>query len=99
MTDANRDVTLSLPTLGAIASVTGLLLLLAGYVAAYLTVTPKIDAINAHLHQLQGYVDALNKGAADDRQAMTNRLTGLERETQWIKEGVSDLRLNLVPKK
>jgi hypothetical protein len=52
-----------------------------------------IAQTDTQLKNVQIDVLSLNKMSSEDRQHLTNRLTGVERDIDFIKQGISELKL------
>jgi len=90
------SVRLTLPTLGAIASILSLVSFLAGGYFGYtefksdvINLAKSTAGIQNRLELLQAELVTANK----DRELLANRLTGVERDIDYIKQGIAELKL------
>lgn len=88
-----------LSTLGYISSILSLVVFISGFITGYVSIKAQMDTVNGQLSTLGSRVGAIDTSASADRQSITNRLTGLETETRYIKEGIAEIRLMNIPKK
>lgn len=98
---------LTLPSLGAIASILTFVSFITGAYIGYTafkadmnelshttrSLDIRVASAQARTEQIQLEVLNVQKTMGDDRQALTNRLTGVERDIDFIKQGIAELKL------
>ena len=97
---------ISLPTLGAVSSIMGVIIFIGGWVIGYLTfksdlktVTDNVIILRTDNTALKGYIEEMRQVVNNDRQTLSNRLTSLETESKYISQGVAELKIAIVPKR
>ena len=97
---------ISLPALGVISSMTGVVIFCGGWIFGYMTFKADLRAVNEAVALLsvqnvavRNRLDMTTQSLNDDRQTLTNRLTGLETDVKYISQGVAELKIAVVPKR
>ena len=97
---------MSLPALGAVSSILGVIIFCGGWIFGYMTFKADMRAINLNVvslseqnNALQTRINTMSQSITDDRQGLTNRLTALETEVKYISQGVAELKIAIVPKR
>jgi hypothetical protein len=99
-------IKVTLPTLGALSAIAGVLLFLFGMASGYqifktdmLVVNTQLADLRAASQMAQERMNMMSRTLADDRERDANRLTILESESKYISQGIAELKLALVPKR
>ena len=97
---------MSLPTLGAISSILGVIIFCGGWIFGYMTFKADMRAISDSVvvlvnqnNALQNRINIMSQSVTDDRQTLTNRLTVLETDVKYFSQGVTELKIAVVPKR
>ena len=97
---------ISLVAIGAISSIVSVIIFCGGFVVGFTTfkadigqLSSSIEYIQSDNKNIQSRIDILSGHITEDRQALTNRLTGLETESKYISQGVAELKLANIPKR
>jgi len=89
------SVRITLPTLGALASIAGVVIWTVGFAMGYITFKSEMGAVNTKVDRLELQSSSV-QGRLD---ILGNRLTSIESDTKYISQGVAELRLSAVPKR
>lgn len=92
-------VTLSLPALGTIVALLGVLTFAGGWTSSYFLFKAEVEGNVVAVGNLQARVNQISEGIQQDRERNANRLTVLEQDVKYITQGVAELKLNLIPKR
>ena len=95
-----RSIRVSLPTLGALSAVTGVVLYLFGIVSGYQIFKSELQTVSQQLTYVRDVnsqnaerVNSMQRSAAEDRTRFADRLTALEIEMKHITQGLAELKL------
>ena len=89
------SIRLSLPTLGAISSVLGVIIFLGGWVLGYMTFRSKMDTMTDTVASVK--ID--NAALRDSFNKLTNDFTEMKTDIKYISQGMAELRLAAIPKR
>ena len=99
-------IKVTLPTLGALSAIAGVLIFIFGMIAGYLVfksdmlvVNQQLADLRMHSTQTQERMNTMSRALSDDRERDSSRLTILESESKFISQGIAELKLALVPKR
>lgn len=97
---------ISLPVLGAISSIMGVIIFCGGWIFGYMTFKADLRAVNQNIitltdenRALQTRINTLSQSVVDDRGVLGTRLTVLETDVKYITQGVAELKIAVVPKR
>ena len=83
----------------AVSSILGIVIFCGGWILGYVTFKSDVENLKEINKSVQTRLDILSGHITEDRQMLTNRLTGLESETKFISQGVAELKIANVPKR
>lgn len=97
---------ISLPALGAVSSILGVVIFCGGWIFGYMTFKADLKSVNENVvalvkqtGDLQTRLNGMSQSITDDRQSATNRLATLESDIKYISQGVAELKIAVVPKR
>jgi hypothetical protein len=96
------SIRLTLPTLGAVSSIVGLVIFIVGWGFGYLTFKADMTAIAQHVAELRSDNTVLQERVgrlSDVINTDSSRLATLEADIRYISQGVAELKLAVVPKR
>lgn len=103
MTEVTKNgmqrISFTLPNLGAISSIIGVLVFLAGWISSYMVFSASLKSLSEGNARLQERVNSMSKGQAEDRQAFRDRLTGLDADIKYMTRDMAEIKLAVVPKR
>lgn len=95
---------LTLPNLGAIVSVVTLLsFVMGGYIgytafkADMLVLTNADTVMQGKVEQMRVDIAVIGRSLSDDKQTLSTRLTIVEKDIEFIKQGIAQLQLRATP--
>jgi hypothetical protein len=88
------SIRLTLPTIGAISAIVGVLVYVVGFATGYIAFKSEMSSLREQVAELR----AGNASTQDRLNNLGNRLTSIESDTKYISQGVAELRLSAVPR-
>lgn len=90
-----RFLRVPLPTLGAVASISGVFIFLFGLISGYLMFKSEMTALTQNIVELK----ASDQKSQGDLATLRDKVTGMEGDVKYLVQGMAEIKIAIVPRR